>query len=60
MTVLRTQVAVAHEAGHETKNQFKRLVFGRGDHSAVAGLMDPVGSLPNFTAREIEILRGLR
>jgi hypothetical protein len=50
---------IAHEAGHETKNQFKREQFGGGDHSAAAGLMDPTGSLAAFTAREIEVLKGL-
>ena len=59
MSAARTEVAVAHEAGHETKNQFKRDTFGPGDHSAAAGLMDPVGSLSSFTAREIKILRGI-
>ena len=29
MSVARTKVAIAHEAGHETKNQFKRDLFGR-------------------------------
>jgi hypothetical protein len=60
MSAARTEVAVAHEAGHETKNQFKREPFGPGDHSAAAGLMDPTGSLSSFTAREIKILRGIK
>ena len=59
MTAARTEIAVAHEAGHETKNQFKRDLFGPGDHSAAAGLMDPGGSVSSFTAREIKILRGI-
>ena len=59
MTVARTKVVIVHEAGHETKNQFKREQFGAGDHSAAAGLMDPTASLAAFTAREKEILRGL-
>lgn len=59
MSAARTEVAVAHEAGHETKNQFKRKVFGAGDHNAAAGLMDPTGSVSAFTATEIDILRGL-
>jgi hypothetical protein len=59
MSSARTEVAVAHEAGHETKNQFKRDTFGPGDHSSAAGLMDPFGSISSFTAREIKILRGI-
>ena len=55
-----TKNTIAHEAGHETKNQFKRKPFGAGDHSAVAGLMDPTGSLNNFTATEIKVLRGFK
>lgn len=58
MSAARTEVCVAHEAGHETKNQFKRKPFGAGDHSG-AGLMDPVGSQNSFTAGEVDILRGL-
>jgi len=54
-----TEVTVAHEAGHETKNQFFRADFGPDhDHSPKAGLMDPTGSRNAFTAREKEILRG--
>jgi hypothetical protein len=54
-----TEVTIAHEAGHETKNQFKRDVFGPDhDHSAAAGLMDAWGTRNAFTAREKEILRG--
>lgn len=55
----RARVVVAHEAGHETKNQFKRAPFGVGDHSAAAGLMDPTGSENDFTASEIKILKGI-
>jgi hypothetical protein len=55
-----TKNTIAHEAGHETKNQFKRKPFGAGDHSAAAGLMDPTGSLDDFTAAEIKVLRGLK
>jgi hypothetical protein len=55
----RTEVVSAHEAGHETKNQFKRKPFGAGDHTAGAGLMDPFGSQSSFTAGEINILKGL-
>jgi hypothetical protein len=57
-TAADTRGTIAHEAGHETKNQFKRDLFGAGDHSAVAGLMDPTQSLNAFTVREKEILRG--
>ena len=39
--------------------RFGRAPFGGGDHSGAAGLMDPMGSLSAFTAREIELLRGL-
>lgn len=60
MSAARTQVVIAHEAGHETKNQFKRAVFGAGDHSAAAGLMDPTASLNAFTVGEKEILKGLK
>lgn len=58
MTNARTRSAIAHEAGHESKNQFKRDQFGPGDHTAAAGLMDPVGTLNAFTAGEKKILRG--
>ncbi|RZB33587.1 MAG: hypothetical protein SRB2_03933 [Desulfobacteraceae bacterium Eth-SRB2] len=58
MSAARTKVAIAHEAGHETKNQFKRKTFGAGDHTAGAGLMDPTGSRSSFAAGEIEILKG--
>lgn len=60
MSAARTKVGIAHEAGHESKNQFKRKTFGGGDHSAAAGLMDPVGSLSSFTATEKEVLRGFK
>ena len=49
----------AHEAAHETKNQFKGATFGAGDHSAAAGLMDPTGSLSSFQAGEKKKLRGI-
>ena len=55
----RAQVVVAHEAGHETKNQFKRHLFGVEDHSPAAGLMDTTATVSAFSAREIEILRGI-
>ncbi len=58
MSAARTKVAIAHEAGHETKNQFKRKTFGAGDHTAGAGLMDPTGSRSSFTAGEQDILKG--
>jgi hypothetical protein len=58
MSAARTEVAIAHEAGHETKNQFKRKDFGVGDHNGAAGLMDPTGSVSNFTPTETNILRG--
>lgn len=58
MSAARTRVAIAHEAGHETKNQFPRAQFGGGDHSAAAGLMDTVGSVAAFTARERQLLKG--
>jgi hypothetical protein len=59
MSVARTRVTVAHEAAHESKNQFRKAQFGPGDHSPVAGMMDPVASVSPFTAREKEILRGV-
>lgn len=55
----RMKVVIAHEAGHETKNQFERADFGGGDHSASAGLMDPTGSLASFTQAEKNKLRGI-
>lgn len=58
MSAARTEVAIAHEAGHETKRQFKRKEFGAGDHTAGAGLMDPFGTQNAFTAAELKILRG--
>jgi hypothetical protein len=58
MSVARTRVVIAHEAGHETKNQFKRALFGAGDHTAGTGLMDTTGSRNSFTAGEKKILRG--
>lgn len=54
----RMKVVIAHEAGHETKNQFPRARFGAGDHSAAAGLMDPTGSRTAFTPQEKNVLRG--
>lgn len=60
MSAACTKVAIAHEAGHETKNQFKRKTFGGGDHTAGAGLMDPIGSRSSVVAGEIEILKGKR
>ena len=59
MSAARTRVTVAHEAAHESKNQFQKAPFGPDDHSAVAGMMDPVASVSPFTAREKEILRGV-
>lgn len=58
MSAARTEVAIAHEAGHETRRQFKRKDFGAGDHTAGAGLMDPFGTQNAFTAAELKILRG--
>jgi hypothetical protein len=55
----RMKIVIAHEAGHETKNQFERADFGAGDHSAAAGLMDPTGSLASFTPAEKNKLRGI-
>ena len=59
MSAARTKVVIAHEAGHETKNQFKRAEFGVGDHSLASGLMDPTGSRVSFTVAEKKILRGI-
>jgi hypothetical protein len=56
----RYEVVIAHEIGHITKDQFKRELFGPGDHSASAGLMDTTGSMSNFTNKEITILKGLK
>ena len=36
-----TQVAIAHEAGHETKSQFERKAFGAGDHQLRIGKANP-------------------
>ncbi len=60
MSAARTKIVIAHEAGHETKNQFKRKNFGGGDHSATAGIMDPTGSRSSFTATEKKVLRGFK
>jgi len=60
LTAARFKVVIAHEAGHETKNHFKRKDFGSGDHSAAAGLMDPTGSLSAFTVDEMKTLRGFK
>lgn len=60
MSSARTKVAIAHEAGHETKNQFKRKTFGSGDHTSGSGLMDPTGSRSSFTTGEKDILKGKR
>lgn len=59
MSAARTEVVIAHEAGHETKNQFKRNRFGAGDHTSTAGLMDPTGSQNSFTVGEKKKLRGV-
>lgn len=63
----RTEVAIAHEAGHETNNQFKRRLFGPSsavdpdkDHTSGSGLMDRSGSRSSFTAGEKKILRGFK
>jgi hypothetical protein len=53
------KVVIAHEAGHETKNQFRRAAFGRGDHSPHAGLMDPFGTRSSFSDAEKKVLRGI-
>jgi len=58
MTAARTQVTIAHEAAHESENQFKRAEFGPGDHTAGVGLMDTTSSVNAFTAGEKKILRG--
>ncbi len=60
MTAARYEVVIAHEIGHVTKDQFKRDVFGGGDHSASAGLMDTTGSVASFNPREKKILRGIK
>lgn len=54
----RARVVIAHEAGHQSKHQFPRELFGFGDHSASPGLMDTRGSHSAFTRREREILKG--
>jgi len=56
----RTRVVIAHEAGHESKQQFKRKLFGAGDHTSGSGLMDTTGSRNSFTNGERDILRGYR
>lgn len=60
MSAARYEVAIAHEIGHVTKEQFKRDKFGNGDHSTGAGLMDTTGSVASFTNREKKILRGIK
>jgi len=68
MSRARTRVTIAHEAGHETKNQFKRANFrpasvgGRpedSDHTPPPGLMDWVASRSRFTRGEKRVLRGV-
>jgi len=60
MSAARYEVAIAHEIGHVTKDQFKRDQFGAGDHSATSGLMDTTGSRASFTNDEKKILRGVK
>ncbi len=65
---LDMETTIAHEIGHETKNQFKRDSFGNDpttagddDHTQNGrGLMDPWGRRNRFTANEKRILRGFR
>jgi len=67
MSAARTKVVIAHEIGHETKNQFKRHQFrarsARGrpedsDHTPGSGLMQWTANRSSFTAGEKQILRG--
>lgn len=67
MSAARTRVVIAHEIGHETRNQFKRHNFrprssaGRpqdSDHTPGSGLMYWTGNRNNFTNGEKQILRG--
>ncbi len=67
MGAARTKVVIAHEIGHETKNQFKRQMFrprssaGRAedsDHTPGSGLMQFTGNRNNFNNGEKQILRG--
>jgi len=67
MSRARTRVTIAHEAGHETKNQFERARFrpassgGRAaddDHTPGAGLMYRTANRNRFTNGEKDILRG--
>jgi len=54
------EIATSHEAGHATKNSFKRDVFGPIlDHSIAAGLMDLRATMPPFSGDEKKILRGI-
>lgn len=57
---VETKVTIAHEAAHFSKNQFKRELFGPGDHNVDNGLMHHNAKVPVFSTREIEILRGFR
>jgi hypothetical protein len=57
-SVASTKNSIAHEAGHQSKDQFKRKNFGSGDHSPNPGLMDPWGSRNVFRTSEKNILRG--
>lgn len=57
-TSTRLKTICRHEIGHATKSEFKRDVFGTGDHSG-SGLMTPYGSSSTFSARDIKILRGI-
>jgi len=57
----RTQIVIVHEVAHATKFFFKRQDFGPHlDHTDpnTGGLMDPTASQPQFTERELKILRG--
>jgi hypothetical protein len=56
-TAARLQIVCRHEIGHATKAAFGRDDFGVGDHSA-AGLMTPYGGSNEFSATDINLLRG--
>lgn len=67
MSAARTKIVIAHEIGHETKNQFKRALFrpassgGRphdSDHTPGSGLMSWTANRSNFSNGEKNVLRG--
>ena len=57
-TAARLKIICRHEIGHATKSEFKRDLFGKGDHSS-SMLMTPYGSASTFSKADIKVLRGI-